>query len=220
MTSPSELNKRFSIMMIVIFLLTLPTGTLASAELEVDRRLLCGPKCINAVFSIYGKTTYDPLVLAKSLNEFDPNKGTTLRSIASYIEAHGLHCRIVKVDCNSRISWPNPVIVHLTNQSSDSTGHFVVWDPSLNSSADQSVQFYDGVSEYQSLDIKRWNQCRSGVILLTSPIPIDSNDSPTVALDSSIDSPYYLTISLVALGAGVLSVVSSFLFRNFERKAL
>ena len=143
---------------------------------EINRSVLCGPKCINYIMEHYGKHALDPLEMTTHLEDFDNERGTTMRSIALFLEQHGLKTRLIYIGRQSRIDWPNPVVVHL--ETSNNQKHFVTRIPD-DSLSNECVSFFDGVSRIRRLPIAEWRELRSGYALLTSTAPIPEEISPT-----------------------------------------
>lgn len=180
-----------------------------ASRAQSSRHVLCGPKCVNAVFRFYGEQEIDPLGMTKFIDDFDNTRGATLQGLRSVLEHHGIHTRLVKISPGAALSWDYPAIFHL--EFGGDTGHYVTWYPK-NKQATSNVEVFDGISRDRRVPISKWQSRRSGVVLLTSPLPIPDAISPVQPFGSMSDDWFHLFCGIFAVLLGATSFVSSIVF--------
>lgn len=175
---------------------------------------ICGPRCVFVTLQEYG-IQEDLLTLVEEIQGHDLAGGSTIASLQSALNARGIHTLAGRVDGNSVISWPHPVIVHLTSETSQ--GHFVVLLPTSSSNNDIAT-VRDGLHGARRGDWSSLRRKMSGAVLLTSPEEIPSALS-TSALTTSSDTRliWCLGIQLLLLGS-ILVCGRWFLPPGFLRK--
>ena len=173
----------------------------------VDRGVLCGPKCANHVLRHFGKGVLDPIELTLHLDEFDNTRGTTLGSLAVYLETQGLYTRVIRISNDSMIDWPHPTIVHLDIAGKQQ--HFVVLHPREKAS-DNWVTIFDGISRMRRVRLADWMSMRSGNVLLPSADSIPARISPVRPATPSSGSRYYLNTGLFICVFGAIIAITGF----------
>jgi ABC-type bacteriocin/lantibiotic exporter with double-glycine peptidase domain len=171
-----------------------------------NRSLLCGPKCINNVLMHYGQEARDVLEVTKYLSKFDSQRGSRLDEVEKYLNDAGVFTRMIMIDKGAQLAWHSPAIVHL--ESSTSWNHFVVWYPQDRQLANQ-VKIFDGSSDWRLLSKSKWNGMRSGVVLLTSPVPIPSDIHPIRSSLPGQEGPQSVILPTLVFLLGVSTVYAA-----------
>lgn len=164
---------------------------------DVQFTLLCGPRCALEVLKYYGNDVRDVLEVAKHLDQFDGERGTTLASIARYLESQGVHTKIISLASDIEVDWPYPAIAHLVGGGA--TGHFIVLMPQATRNPDLGPLVYDGVAQWRRMERSSWIQLRSGVVMLTAPQEIRDHQI-AVTRRSWIPGAFIAPHSVCALG--------------------
>lgn len=142
-----------------------------------------------------------------------PEQGTSLNDLARALRENGIYCKAVELSDAARLEWKYPVIVHWRprdqhSRASRPIGHFVVWLPE---SGDAIVRYYDGVAGIREINRPGWHRRRSGVVLLTSPVPIDESARVATYAGMSSDGAFARFVGACVLASGTISVFLSLL---------
>lgn len=129
---------------------------------------ICGPRCVQFVLRQYGFNA-ELQELVREVQWPALEEGATLDSMTQALQRRGICTCVLKLDPSTRLAWRYPVIIHLRGNKGF-LGHYLVLLPrSGTDEADEYVEF-TGVSHYPSSAI---HERMSGVVMLTSPVPID-----------------------------------------------
>jgi peptidase C39-like protein len=129
---------------------------------------ICGPLCVKALLDHYGKPAEDVTDLIREIQWPDIAAGSTLRAIGEALSKRGIYSQAMQIGPEARLSWPHPVLLHL-KEGGKSGGHYVIWAPPEDP---DNERIWMGPSGWRR---GPWNVIagdRSGIILLTSPVPI------------------------------------------------
>ena len=153
-----------------LLMLVLAAGAaLETATTESDRTdLFCGPRCAWFVLDLYGKRT-ELVDTIRQTQWPEVERGASLASLKELLERHGIYTLGIEMRSPSSFSWDFATIMHL-RPDAGSRGHFVVLQPADGSG---DVTIWNGVAGFQRV-APGWLEDRmSGIVLLTSPNPID-----------------------------------------------
>jgi ABC-type bacteriocin/lantibiotic exporter with double-glycine peptidase domain len=145
----------------------------SSAEAQSGGDIVCGPRCVQFLLRHYEAPDEELIELAREVQWPDFEGGASLEALARCLEARGIHTFAMRIDPGSRLSWPHPVLVHLSGEG-EPLGHYVVWLPS-SSNADTHV--WSGLTGTRTGPWGRLAAGMSGAVLLTAPAPIDRPDA-------------------------------------------
>lgn len=188
-----------------------PSG-IAAVGSEQAGDMYCGPRCVQAVLRYYGRREeLRPLV--DEIQDSDWRRGSTLAAIQSALERRDIHTAALRISNETRIDWPNPVIMHLRPLRSDGIGHFVVILPQ---DASDSAAVWCGLSGVQRVKPHVLMDASSGVILLTASTPIQT---PLLAVRRSAERCQPSVATRIGL-AGAAAVVVCCLLRRTAKSFL
>jgi ABC-type bacteriocin/lantibiotic exporter with double-glycine peptidase domain len=211
----------FPLLVVVVTTLFLYGDENVIQESEVEKSeknigdLICGPKCVCEIVRLYGKEEEDVVRLVREIQYPDVRAGATMASVAQALEKRGIHTFAMKIKPSARIVWQYPVIVHLSPKTDNEIGHYVVWLPD---STGNIAKIWNTDEVIRDMNERDWSKERSGVVLLTSPEPID-NPSKAVKW---VGMPFYDYGDSILAGvifiAGLGLTIESFCFHNLFRK--
>ena len=154
--------------------------------------LVCGPRCVQYVLKHY-RQDVDLVEVIREVQWPDLEHGATMQAMAAYLTERGIHTAGMQLASKTRLTWENPVIVHLTGES-DEIGHYVVWLPSTSG---RVVDAWFGLEGIRQVPEREFAGLRSGAILLTSPAPIQD---PNIAVKRrGVDPLLWLVIGITCL---------------------
>ncbi|GIW98153.1 MAG: hypothetical protein KatS3mg111_1486 [Pirellulaceae bacterium] len=207
------MHSRHKLLAIALAIIVTTFGTMnfRVAASEVRLNLLCGPRCVASVLEHYGMERPDIMHMATELSDFDGDRGTTLASLAQYLESRGLGTKIIQLPPGADVRWEFPVIAHLQKPGT-TTGHFIVLMPEPEPQGMQSFLIFDGIAETVRLDRSLWHQWRSGVVLLTSPREIVDDDIQLIRPSFSATVLSSRRLFIVIALCGLLTFVFSLLY--------
>lgn len=195
-----------------VILIVLIAGTSQSespsGEPIASPESICGPECVRVVLQEYHHS--EPLYgLVREMQPTLLADGCDLATVARTLNARGLHTAAMQIGERVSVRWPYPVIVHL--RANAGTGHFVVQLPDDSKRA--RVWFGPGdLRIMEQADFARW---RSGAVLLTAPIPIDSPESSFFI--ESVGLPWTVLVLVVLLGCSLLLSLVIVCRKEFDR---
>ena len=140
--------------------------------------------------------------MAKEIQWPDLESGASLKKIAEAMESRGLHTFGLNIAQSQDVRWQFPIIFH-SNPENLRIGHFQVWLPSTKESG---VQIWDGRAGLISMPHDKWNELRSGALLLVSPNIISD---PERAIIESSRLQMFAGVALVLGGAAALMILVS-----------
>ncbi len=180
----------------------------------IQPEAICGPKCVAYILDFYHRPwSNDVLELARAMQWPESNSGVSLGEVAQTLREHGIYCKKLELSDTAQLVWKYPVIVHWRPRGFHSTserpvGHFVVWLPE---SKDDAVRYYDGAFGVREINRPGWHRRRSGVVLLTSPVPIHENARVAKYAGLSSDGTFARRVGALVLATGIVSAVLSLL---------
>lgn len=133
--------------------------------------VVCGPRCVQYILKHYGQQVelHD---LIQELQWPNLEAGSNLAGLQKSLNQRGIHTAAFKLPPGSQLGWTQPVIVHLkegTTVTSGTLGHFAVWLPT---SANGVAELWFGPDGVRRGTNSRFDSIRSGTVLLTYPRPI------------------------------------------------
>lgn len=129
---------------------------------------LCGARCIHYVLRNFGVVQPDLPQLVERLNWPQLNDPVTFDKLKAVLDEQEIYTLPLKIEPTVLIEWRHPVIVHMNGAA---LGHFVVLIPTADSN--DTVDLYDGLAGTVRVPQSEFQRERSGIVLLTSPQPID-----------------------------------------------
>lgn len=185
-------------------------------EIRNATRVVCGPKCVGYLLDYYQVSERPSLVaLTRELQGRDIDQGTTLSVLSEYLAEHGVHTVPIGLSGSARLNWRYPALVHLKPPISGEIGHFVIWLPSSTS---DEVRYWDGDHGVVCVPQSEWQRKRSGSVLLTSPVKIESVDGAVSFAGLAADSTYTRILSSGVLAIGLIVCCFSFWPLKFSKK--
>jgi hypothetical protein len=151
------------------------SDTAAVSEASESRGdMVCGPRCAQFLLKHYGKDT-DLIELVKEIQWPEFEAGASLQAIDSALQKRGVYTQAIKMDPEATLCWPHPVLLHLNG--SGTMGHYIVWLPE---SSEEAVCAWVGLEGVRRGPNEKLARQLSGVVLLTSPVPITSSAEEAV----------------------------------------
>lgn len=186
----------------IAFLLTCPAGAQAGLRAETKANgkkagfgsVYCGPHCVRRVLQEYGIET-ELIDLIREMQWPAVEEGTSMQDLAAALTKRGLYAKAVDLDPQYDIEWDHPAIIHLEK---DGVAHYVVWMPATKPMTSGRVYDNEGT---EAVKPGRFDQLRTGPVLLTSDKPILDADAFGKRVRSKATSPWlWLAAALLMVG--------------------
>ncbi|MEO2031569.1 MAG: cysteine peptidase family C39 domain-containing protein [Planctomycetaceae bacterium] len=170
---------RHVVIICVLSVLTMSAGR-ASADEQTEtvqqlRELdvFCGPRCLEFVLEYYGqKETFTDLV--REIQWPDVERGCSMLALKTSLGRRDVYSVALRRSPGTILDWNMPAIVHLHRNGDSPLGHYVVWLPSSTS---RTTRIWNGIHGLQEVPIDEFLSEMSGVVLLTSPAPVEDCSS-------------------------------------------
>jgi len=144
---------------------------------------ICGPRCVHYILHSFSKDS--GIGLLELVDKLQPNgikEGARLADIDTLLQSYGIFTAAGRVNRNSAIVWPYPVLMHLTTEAK-SMGHYVLILPGSTRTA---AIVWDGLSGVSKVPTSQLSAQLGGGVLLTSPVPIADPASAVVGRPAGI----------------------------------
>ncbi len=131
---------------------------------EMTGDAICGPRCVQYILNHYGQHA-DLIELVRETQWPDFEAGASLEALSRALEKRGIHTCALRVDPQAKLSWPHPVLFHLTGH--EAGGHYIV-----RLSPSSGTTRWGGLERLKKRPSEILAERFSGIALLTSPDPI------------------------------------------------
>ncbi len=183
-------------------LLAMPSGQAHDGHARAADAV-CGPLAVQRVLSHYGMH----VPIHELVDEIQPSRqsyGSSLGDLDRALQRRNVFTAGLRIEKNVPLRWPYPVILHMLLPDGEPDGHFSVVT-GAHSECDQMLTLWMGPGNVQHVTHQEIAPLLTGVILLTSPGPIDLSGS---AYDASLnENQFGYSSSTVLISVTMVVVV-------------